>query len=220
MISKIPVIINNRNLLTWPRKMINKIKQYDNVGEIIILDNGSTYEPLLEWYDTKPCTIIKTDNLGHKAPWISGLVKNLKSDYYIVTDPDLGLEDTPNDTINYLIEKIEKHKLPKIGLGLKWELTPKNSPYYKHVIDFEKNRFENSRIDDNVHLDVAIDTVFALYPKDNNYYFIGGGSIGGNYRAKHYPWYMTEEERESDKEFMYYINNASNSSSFKTFLKL
>ena len=37
----ITVIINNRNLFTWVVEMVNKIKTYEGVGEIIIIDNGS-----------------------------------------------------------------------------------------------------------------------------------------------------------------------------------
>ena len=67
---KIPIIINNCNLLEWPKKMIEDISTFEGVGEIIILDNGSTYEPLLEWYETKPCEIIKSEiNYGQYGPW-------------------------------------------------------------------------------------------------------------------------------------------------------
>jgi len=213
---KIPVIINNRDLLTWPRKMVEKIKTYDNVGEIIIYDNNSTYEPLIEWYDTKPCTIVRGENIGHTGPWESGVVDKLNSEYYIVTDPDLGIDDTPTNTLNYLFDKLNKFNIPKIGLGLEWELTPAESPYFEHIINYEKKRFNNSRFIDNVYLDVLVDTVFALYKTKN--YFIGGASTGGMYRAKHYPWYFTETDRNNDYEFMYYIKNANTSSSYKTFL--
>lgn len=43
MSTKIPIILNNRDLYTWPKAMVSKIVQYDNVGQIIIVDNGSTY---------------------------------------------------------------------------------------------------------------------------------------------------------------------------------
>jgi len=215
---KIPVIINNRDLLTWTKDMVEKIKTYNNVGEIIICDNASTYQPLLDWYSTNPCRIHYVENLGHTAPWVSGLVQSLNSEYYVVTDPDLGINDTPSDTLDYLLENLEKFALPKIGLGLEWQLTPIDSPYYEHIFNYERKRFKDSRIVDHIHLDVAVDTVFALYK--HQHYFIGGASTEGQYRAKHFPWYMTVEERESNEEFMYYLKHASNSSSFKTFLKL
>ena len=43
--------------------MVEDCKNFDNVGEIIIVDNQSTYEPLLEWYKTNPCEIIYSENL-------------------------------------------------------------------------------------------------------------------------------------------------------------
>ena len=189
---KIPVIINNRDLLTWTRDMVSKIKTYDNVGEIIILDNASTYQPLLDWYKTEPCKIIYEKNLGHTGPWSSGLIKSLNSKYYVVTDPDLGLENTPKDTLTYLFDKLNSLNLPKLGLGLKWEPTPINSPYFDHVMGYEKKRYFDSRIKNDIFLDIAVDTIFALYKNQN--YFIGGASTGGDYRAEHFPWYLTDKE--------------------------
>lgn len=215
---KVPVIINNRDLLTWTKEMVDKIKTYNNVGDIIILDNGSTYKPLIEWYDTKPCEVIKIENLGHTAPWDSGLVKKLNSKYYIVSDSDLGIGDTPIDSIDYLTDKLEENNLEKIGFGLNYQITPTSSPYYNHVMTYEKNRYNKSRYVNDIYLDVVIDTTFALYKAQN--YFIGGSCTSGSYSAKHYPWYLTNEERQGNDEFMYYIKNASASSSYKTYLKL
>lgn len=215
---RIPVIINNRDLLTWPKAMVEKIKTYDNAGDIIIVDNGSTYKPLLDWYNSKPCDIFYGKNLGHKGPWLSGVVSSLDSEYYVVTDPDLGLDDTPQDTLIYLIEKMDQLNLEKIGLGLDWKLVGANSPYYNHLMGYEKNRWENSRIQDDIYLDITVDTTFALYKKRKH--FIGGASTAYPYTAKHYPWYMTKEESESDNEFMFYINHASPKSSYKRFMNL
>ena len=85
---KIPVIINNRNLLTWPKAMVRDLSKWEGIGDIYIVDNGSTYEPLLEWYATKPCEVISLGvNAGHQAPWLCGLVQKLGEPYYAVTDP-------------------------------------------------------------------------------------------------------------------------------------
>jgi len=216
--NKVSVIINNRDLLTWPKEMVEKIKCYENVGDIFIIDNNSTYEPLLKWYDTKPCEIIKLDkNIGHTAPWDCGVVNDING-YYVVSDPDLGINETPNNTLTYLVEKLEKLKIPKIGLGLRWDLTPIDSPYYFHIINYERKRFNNSQVIDGIHVNVPMDTTFALYSEKK--YFIGGGCTEGDYMAKHYPWYLTNAQRLNNKEFMYYINNANNSSSYKTYLHL
>jgi hypothetical protein len=216
---KIPVIINNRNFLTWPKAMVERIKEYDGVGEIIIVDNNSTYPPLLEWYATNPCRIERlNDNLGMGAPWVSEVVKQLNGAPYVLTDPDMGLEDTPDDTLLYLFDKLNTLQLDKVGLGLDWQIVEKKSPYYERLNVYEKNRWSNSPVKDGVHTEVQIDTTFALYNVDH--YFIGGGSTTFPYVARHYPWEFSIEEARNSEEFMYYMDNATSASSYKTLIKL
>ena len=216
---KIPVIINNRNFLTWPKAMVERIKEYDGVGEIIIVDNDSTYPPLLEWYATNPCRIEKLDtNVGMGAPWVSGVVKQLNGAPYVLTDPDLGLEETPDDTLLYLLDKLNTLQLDKVGLGLDWQIVEKKSPYYERLNLYEKSRWNNSPVKDGVYTEVQIDTTFALYNVD--YYFIGGGSTTFPYVARHYPWEFSIEEARNSEEFMYYMDNATSASSYKTLIKL
>ena len=216
---KIPVIINNRNFLTWPKAMVERIKEYDGVGEIIIVDNDSTYPPLLEWYATNPCRIERlNDNLGMGAPWVSEVVKKLNGVPYVLTDPDMGLEDTPDDTLLYLFDRLNSLQLDKVGLGLDWQIVEKKSPYYERLNVYEKNRWSNSPVIDGVYTEVQIDTTFALYNVDH--YFIGGGSTTFPYVARHYPWEFSIEEARNSEEFMYYMDNATSASSYKTLIKL
>ena len=197
---------------------MKKIKTYKNVGDIIIVDNDSTYSPLLDWYKTDPCKIVKVSNLGHAAPWIAGVIDSLNTPYYVVTDSDLGLEDTPDDTLDYLYENLLLTNLDKIGLGLDWKKVSLESPYYNHIQGYEKNRWNISPVVNNIYTEVQVDTTFALYQK--NHYFIGGGSTSFPYVARHYPWELTKEDYDNNEEFKYYIKNASHSSSYKKFLNL
>jgi hypothetical protein len=213
----IPVIINNRNLFTWVVEMVNKIKTYEGVGEIIIIDNGSDYPPLLEWYDTNPCTIHRAENIGHAAPWqVLGDV--ITNNDYVITDADMGLLDTPSDTLLYLKDNMDSLGLDKIGLGLNWGIIKEDSLYYNHIQSYEKNRW-NSAHTNNIYTDIAIDTTFALYKKGTPY-FVGGASTTYPYVARHYPWEFNQETYENNEEFKYYIKNANTSSSYKTYLNL
>lgn len=216
---KIPVIINNRDLLTWPKAMVERISKYDNVGDIIIVDNYSSNKELLNWYATNPCKIFFADyNRGHTAPWDFRVVQYTNSSYYVVTDSDMGLENTPDNTLVYLKDKMDKLGLDKLGLGLNWQIVKQESPYYHHLQGYEKTRWEKSPIIDGIATNVAIDTTFAMYKVPQ--YFIGGGSTTFPYVARHLPWELTKEEYESNEEFKYYIQNATYSSSYKSFLKL
>lgn len=217
---KIPVIINNRDLYTWPVAMVHRILKYDNVGDVIIVDNGSTYPPLIHWYDRQTLVQVKRcENLGHGGAWVSGVVSELGSEFYVVTDSDMGLEDTPDDTLMVLLDKLQDQPhLEKVGLGLNWQRVFYNSPYYDRLNTLEKDRWELSRVINDVYIDVQIDTTFALYNKPH--YFIGGGSLTFPYVARHLPWELSKQEYEANEEFKYYIKNASHSSSYKTLLKL
>jgi hypothetical protein len=215
----IPVIINNRNLLTWPKAMVERIKQFKGVGEIIIVDNDSSYPPLLEWYATNPCRIEKLDrNVGMAAPWLAGVVARLGVAHYVVTDPDMGLAETPYDTLLYLEEKMRELNLIKIGLGLDWQRVESKSPYYQRLRVYEKDRWDKSTIMDDVALDVQIDTTFALYAIGS--YFIGGASTTFPYVARHLPWEFSIEEARNNEEFLYYIQNATSASSYKSIVTL
>lgn len=212
----IPVIINNRDIFTWAKNMVDCIGKFHSLSEIIIIDNASTYEPLLDWYSTNPCRVIKLkDNLGHYAPWNCGFLGDIDTGY-VVTDPDLGLDELPLDVLEFLQGNISG--LDKIGLGLDWQSVKQSSPYYHYLNNYEKQRWDSSRVDGLVYKDVAIDTTFAYYPKGIKHYFIGGASTGFPYIAKHMPWYYSVEEREADLNFMYYLQHASSSCSYKRFL--
>jgi hypothetical protein len=49
--------------------MVKTISRWQGLYEIIILDNGSTYGPLLDWYETleDPTRVVRLCNLGHTA---------------------------------------------------------------------------------------------------------------------------------------------------------
>lgn len=212
----IPVIINNRNLLTWPKAMVKHIKKLKNVGEIIIVDNGSTYEPLLSWYKTLPYKIIYTTNLGSAAPWIVNAIPSIP---YVVTDPDLGIDNIPLDTLIVLEKKINKNpSLGKIGLGLDWQCVRPSSPYYKFLRTHEGKRWGKSRVIDGVYVDVTVDTTFALYNRPD--FFFGGGSVPSPYTARHIPWELSLAEVTKNREFSNYLKSVNRSCSYKRFLNL
>jgi len=198
--------------------MLKKIETLDNVGNIVIVDNGSTYPPLLDWYSTKPCEIIYQSNIGHLAPWNIGLVNKLSSKHYVVTDPDLNLDHLPDDTLDFLDDILKQLKLAKLSLGLVHNDIPKDSPYYAMLRTKYKTLYDTSKTTNGVYLDVPGDTTFAMY--SSNIPFVGGSSTMTPYMAKHLPWYMTDISRKNDEEFSFYLAHANKSCSYKEFLKL
>ncbi len=94
------VIMFNR--LTWPRELCKRLAKEG--CEVILIDNGSTYPPLLKWYKTKcPYKIHYLPNTyGHKSLWTSGIINEYNDEYYLVTDHDLDLSLVPNGFIKIL----------------------------------------------------------------------------------------------------------------------
>ena len=123
---EIPIIINNFNRLTTLRLLTETLTAcgYTN---IYILDNASTYPPLLEYYKTCPFTVFHLNqNLGFKALWESPLKKRFCNDYYIYTDSDVIPSDyCPKDFIDYFFKELKKHPFArKIGFSLRIDNIP------------------------------------------------------------------------------------------------
>ena len=97
-----PIIINNRNRLTTTKNMVEHLLDLNKNQEIIILDNNSTYDPLIKWYKEveDKIDIRYLKNEGHLAVWSTGIYKEL-GDYFIYTDSDLELN--PNMPDSYQI---------------------------------------------------------------------------------------------------------------------
>ena len=115
--------------------MVDKLSSFDNLS-LYILDNNSTYEPLLKWYhslDNTQIQVIKLGrNSGHMTPWSTHLIHRLareyRSPYYIVSDPDLDITLIPEDTIDLMIDVLTHREIFKVGLSIEIEDLPEHYP--------------------------------------------------------------------------------------------
>jgi len=75
----IKVVINNRNRLTTTKNLVEHLLRLNPEEKIIIIDNKSTYQPLLDWYKQveNKVRVIYEDNHGHLAVWSIRLIKEL-----------------------------------------------------------------------------------------------------------------------------------------------
>jgi hypothetical protein len=228
----IPVVINNRNLLTWPKAMVADLRRM-GIESIVIVDNSSTYEPLLDWYATSGLEVVRlTENLGHHAPWDSGEVTRMQSKSpsgrYIVTDPDLDLSGVPSDCIEKLLEchRVYGDDIHKVGLSLELSDLPDNA-YARGVRNWESQYWEapkgvisymDTELPHKAYM-AAIDTTFAMYRSGSMIVPFPRGQIRLDrpYTARHVPWYLTKET--IDDEYRYYIERAGSCASWAQALK-
>lgn len=204
---EIPIILNNFNRLEYLKKMINSLekKGYTN---IIILDNASTYPPLLKFYNTCKYEIIRLEsNLGHKALEISGVIKRFNKSYFVYTDPDLELlEECPSDFLLQMLKLLKRYpKIDKLALSLKIDDIPDCYGKKKEVIEWE-SRFYTQQYKGLYKADV--DTTFALYqPNAVIGYDDDDFACRTPYpmQCRHLPWY--EDSSKISDEDKYYLEH-------------
>ncbi len=206
--TNIPIIINNRNRITFLKKLIDSLKSrgYNN---IYILDNNSTYKPLLEYYKNTDCkVIILGKNLGFDALNKIALYKKIKKNYFVYTDSDiLPNELCPNDFLNTFLSVLEKYpKIQKVGFALKIDDLPDFYENKQKVIDWE-SKFYKTEIENGLYL-APIDTTFALHRPLATISTKGRFDmirVDFPYNAYHLPWY--NNSKELSEEEIFYINS-------------
>lgn len=207
----IPIIINNFNRVTTLKKLIASLecRGYNN---IYIIDNNSTYPPLLEYYKECPHRVFMLDtNIGTLALWKSGIIRQFRDNFFVYTDSDiLPVEDCPDDFMQFFLSKLKKYKLAsKVGFSLKIDDIPDHNLQKQSILLHESQfyRFYNS--EENLYR-APIGATFALYrPRAgynhaNNYIEIYRS--GFPYMAYHLPWY--QDSLAPEEEERYYIETA------------
>lgn len=205
----IPIIINNYNRLVMLSTLIQGLESrgYHN---LYIIDNHSTYPPLLEYYTKIPYPVyLLNKNVGHLALWQTGIFKQFRNSYYAYTDSDLEIHpDCPDNFIEKFILLLQKYpQAIKAGFSICIDDLPNHYKLKKQVIEWE-SIFWKEEIEPNTYK-ALIDTTFAVYKP----YFVGElidpGSFcirtGFPYSVRHLPWY-TNSENLTDEE-MYYLKH-------------
>jgi len=186
-------VIINYNRLTLLQRTCNWC--YAHGLEVIIVDNCSTYEPLLEWYKSCPYKVLVMDkNYGHRVVWEQWLFKQLgigADDFYILSDPDLDLSSVPDDFIEIMKEGFRRYpKVQKVGFSLEIDDLP-NTELGKQVYKHEW-RFWQKPLDDTYY-EAEIDTTFALC-RVQGYSTYNCIRVAPPYCVRHLPWYIDNIE--------------------------
>ena len=212
----VPIFINARDRVVCLERLVDWLV---NAGyrRIYILDNDSTYEPLLQYYErldkNDAVRVVRFDkNYGHTAIWDSGVLKALNvRTPYIYTDPDvLPVDDCPKDFVARLWRVLEKYPyLTKAGPGLLYsDITFDEAEQKKR---WEAQWYE-CRPEDDVYF-AAVDTTLALYRNIYHYHIDVAARTTGRIMMRHLPWYYRFDALPDDER--YYIAHANGSSSIK-----
>ena len=192
-IENIPIFIISFNRLSYLQKQIFSFEKH-GFKNIIIIDNGSSYPALLDYYKTIPYLVIfNGSNDGHMVFWKNEKYKKYRENFYIITDPDIELlDECPNDVIHVFFDMLKQYRfVNKVGFSLKIDDVPEDSIFGDDVYKWEKT-FYNIYDKTRSFYYAPIDTTFALYLPDclqNKKKFFSAIRMGYPYQAKHLPWY-------------------------------
>ncbi|WP_199089674.1 glycosyltransferase [Bosea sp. ASV33] len=194
------------NQLTYLKNIVeffikNKIKN------VIIIDNASSYPPLLAYLDTIPFKVHRmTENYGHMVLFENETFKEeIDKNYFFLTDPDvLPVPECPNDFSFVFMDILLRNNLKnKVGFSLKIDDLPNHYELRDNVVAWESRFFNDKRTYKDIQIyDSPIDTTFALYRPRREWRttdFFAAFRVGAPYMARHLPWYrnlskMTDEE--------------------------
>lgn len=197
------VIIINYNRLTLMRNLADWCAANDLAP--IIVDNNSTYQPLLDYYDSCPYQVERMpQNYGHTVLWTTGLLRKLvEGGRYIVTDSDLDLSKIPSDFLQVLHKGLDLFpEFPKCGFSLEINDLPDLPEIQESKNKCEVRYWQNPLND--MYFNADIDTTFALYRENIDFYCLEGIRTNRPYTAIHVPWYYTDFNLLPEDEQNYY----------------
>jgi glycosyltransferase involved in cell wall biosynthesis len=200
------VVINNRNRLTTTKNMVDKLLDLNPDEQIIIIDNGSTYPPLLEWYKTINAEVHYEKNEGHLALWATQLDKEL-GEYFVYTDSDIILnENFPMDWKEIMYNVHLKYGYRKVALGIKIDDLPDHYRYKNQVIRNE-GRWWLEAVDEHLYK-ADTDTTFAFMKNFLDNCYASLRITRPDMICRHHGWYLDLDNL--DEQEKYYLENLEN----------
>ena len=195
---RIPLFIISFNRLNTLKGMVEYLSKEPRV-EVIIVDNCSTYPPLLEYLKETPHQVVRmSENFGYLVIWEQNLLQDVNS-RYIISDSDLILDNIPLDWFDKLSEGLEKYpQVAKAGFSLDIFNLPKENPLTPQIVQHEQ-QFWINRADEDFFFSPT-DTTFALYRETQKTHTYSAVRSDKPYMAIHEPWQktpttLTEEDR-------------------------
>jgi len=216
----IPLIIPNFNLLSYTKNLINWWHFYYPDNKVIIIDNGSTYRPLLDFYSEiheegryKNVNLVYNMHNNFRDN-LKLYLENSGHEYYVISDPDIMPHpSTPYNFLEIYKNLIDNHQFHHVGFQLIIDDLP-SWANKKDWIIFNEGQLRNHSIEIAGYKGhkAPIDTTFALYKASN-----GGwqspmpGTNWDNcvrmFSAYHLPWYLDGEHL--TPEMSNYFNTAN-----------
>ena len=200
-----PIELTNMNRFSTCKKMVDDLFKLNGNSRITIIDNASTYPPLLNWYDEIKNDVNVIRNQINEGPWAffyGGTFSNIEDEVYIYSDADLELN--PNMPYNWqeiMLDYIKKYDR-KASLALRIDDIPDTYEFKKNIIDHQSVCWYESG-EPNVYRAIT-DMTFSMDMKSNGHRY-DSVRLGGDFMCRHIPWYIDFNNISEDEA--YYLQN-------------
>lgn len=185
--------------------MVEHLLRLNPNEEVIILDNESTYPPLLDWYKTieHKVQIRMLPNHGHTAFWTIELDKTI-GEYFVYTDSDIELnENFPQNWKERMMNIMQKYSVQKVALALRIDDLPDVYALANQVKGNE-HRWWQKEVEKDVY-EADTDTTFSLFKNFNDNCFPSLRMAQEDMICRHLPWY--HDLKNLDDEEKYYLEH-------------
>ncbi len=203
----VPILINSFNRLACLRELIDWLERAGQ-RRIFVIDNASTYPPLLAYLDglarTGTARVVRLrENAGHLALWRHGLLQRLGiTSEFVYTDPDVvPAESCPADVVGFLQSVLAADdRIAVAGLGLRLDDLPDSYRFKQQAIGWERQFWLAPAGPGLFH--ASIDTTFALYRPGSGHCLAKPGIRTGWPRvAAHRSWYVDDSSPSDEDRF-------------------
>ena len=206
--SELPIYIINYNRVSYLKQIISTLEKY-KLRNIHIIDNASTYPPMIEYLKQTPYTVHHMEhNYGHLVFFLDDKFKDIRENqYYVLTDPDvIAVDECPSDFMDRFYQLLQQYpKFNKVGFSLKTD-DISGTTEAKELLQKWEKLFYKKRLNlfkPYIYAS-ALDTTFALYRPQKewkNKDFYKAIRTGFPYAARHLPWYKDLHNPDEEDKF-------------------
>lgn len=210
----IPILLNNFNRLEPLRELVSWLQSLETPVSVIILDNKSTFPPLLEYYASLKNSPVQVIMMGFNSGRF-GLMhyfkKLRKYDKVVISDCDLvPYADTPRDTLLHLSALLDKYpEYNHVGVSLEIRDIPDTYPLKPLVLAWEKKFWPPIAKEVNNEAYAAnVDTTFSMWRTNATLSPLTPAlRTKAPYRLKHLDWYLNPHA--INPEYKHYMGTCS-----------
>jgi hypothetical protein len=216
----IPIIIPTFNTPTYLKSMIDQLEDRGWTN-VIICDNNSTYQPMLDLLDklsNKYDVVLWSKNMGPRVYTEDKDICSRMPKYFIVTDPDLLFnEKMPANSIDKMKRIVDMYEVSKVGLAIDIDSSEERDRFFNaDQIDRWERIYWSRKIDRYPEKDdlyaAPIDTTFSLYNRDRFLSEIDNVDgrmtcntsairIAGRFTCRHMGWWAKQPLTDDEHNF-------------------